>query len=64
MTRTEWRGRVGGGAIQAVLAVTSFGVEADADAAVVLAGAVRLALLAIAGLAWIQCYRLRVRAPS
>lgn len=55
---------MGGGAIQAVLAVTSFGVEADADAAVVLAGAVRLALLAITGLAWIQCYRLRVRAPS
>jgi hypothetical protein len=55
---------VGRGTIQAVLAVTSSGFQADADTAVVLIGAVRLALLAITRLAWIQGYRLRIRAPS
>ena len=61
----RWRrGRVGRGTIQAELAVTSFGIQADADAVVVLVGAVRLALLAITRLAWIQGYGLRIRAPS
>lgn len=58
------RRREGGGTIQAELAVTSFGIQADADAAVVLVGAPRLALLAITRLAWIQGCRLRIRAPS